>query len=173
MPIWRPHRRAHDRRLQRLGQEPGGQQPRRADPAGARTGPHGIGVAVCLVRPGGNPAVAVEARAQIHRRAGPVGLPGVLLLARPFEQHRRAGQSAGDKGRVEGRIVGARYGRSSRRPARGGHGSLRAPGQAHRPMRGAGDRPPGCGSRRSGGRRRTSPSPPKDPARRASGRGRS
>ena len=103
----RPHRRAHHRRGERVLQESGGEQARRADPVRSRARPHHEGVAEALMRPGEDPAARVHARPQVHRHAGSVGLPGVLFLARPFEHHRPAGERTGDDGGIQRRVVGA------------------------------------------------------------------
>ena len=66
-----------------------------------------MGVAVGFLRPDGDGAAAVQARAQIHRHARPVGLPGVFVLAGPFQQDRHAGIGAGHQHGIEGRVVGA------------------------------------------------------------------
>ena len=103
----RPHRRTHHRRGQRIGKETRRKQARRADFVGSRARPHHEGVAEALMRPGDDLSAGIHARPQIHRHTGPVGLPGMLFLARPFEQHRRAGDRAGHDRRVESGIVGA------------------------------------------------------------------
>ena len=74
---------------------------------GARPRAHDVGVAQRLVGPEAYVPGVVEVGRELHPHRGAVGLPGVLVLARPLEEHRAVRDRAGDEGRFERGVVGA------------------------------------------------------------------
>ncbi len=75
-----------------------------SDPAGPAAS---MGVAPDLVVPIGDAATVVERSLDFDQHRGAVGLPGVLLLARPLHAHRTPRNGPRKQCRIGGGIVGA------------------------------------------------------------------